>query len=153
MSIRLANTMDIEKIMELQTQVFEIHQKARPEWIKKNPINYDYIKSIIESKNGKIFIAEENYKIIGHCIISIREIKNHVIFEDMINIEIDEMCVNEQFRKNGIGKKLFEEAKSYAKEINANYIELMVWDFNQNATNFYKKMGMKTRIKRMEYKI
>ena len=153
MNIRSANTMDIEKIMELQTQVFEIHLKARPEWIKKNPINYDYIKSIIESKNGKIFIVEENNKIIGHCIISIREIKNNVIFEDMTNIEIDEMCINEQFRKKGIGKKLFEEVKIYAKEINANYIELMVWDFNQNAMNFYEKMGMKTRIRRMEYKV
>ena len=71
----------------------------------------------------------------------------------MINIEIDEMCINEQFRKKGIGKKLFEDVKNYAKEINANYIELMVWDFNQSAMKFYEKMGMKTRIKRMEYKI
>ena len=36
---------------------------------------------------------------------------------------------------------------------NKKNIELMVWDFNKDAINFYKKMGMKTRIKRMEYKM
>ena len=55
--------------------------------------------------------------------------------------------------KKGIGKKLFDEVKAYAKKMKVNYIELMVWKFNQDVMKFYKKMGMKTRTKRMEYKI
>jgi ribosomal protein S18 acetylase RimI-like enzyme len=102
MTIRTANVTDIEKIMLLMNQVFEIHLKARPDWIVKNPMDYDYIKSIIEGNEGK---------------------------------------------------KLFEEVKNYAKEINANFIELMVWDVNQDAKKFYENMGMKTRITRMEYKV
>jgi ribosomal protein S18 acetylase RimI-like enzyme len=153
MNIRTANLTDIEKIMFLENQVFELHSKARPDWIGKNPTNYDHIKSIIESNNGKIFIAEENGMLIGHCLINVREIKNHHMFHDMKNIEIEDLCIDEKYRKKGIGKKLFEEVKIYAKENGINIIELSVWEFNENAKKFYENMGMKTRINRMEYKI
>jgi diamine N-acetyltransferase len=153
MNIRIANLMDIEKILFLENQVFELHSKARPDWIGKNPLTYDSIKNIIESNNGKIFIAEDNNEIIGHCIINIREIKNHHMFHDMKNIEIDDLCVDEKHRKKGIGKKLFEKVKTYSKENGINFIELMVWEFNENARKFYENMGMKIRINRMEYKI
>jgi len=153
MNIRTANLTDIEKILFLENQVFELHSKARPDWIGKNPLTYDSIKNTIESNNGKIFIAEDNNEIIGHCIINIREIKNHHMFNDMKNIEIDDLCVDEKYRKKGIGKKLFEEVKTYSKQNGINFIELMVWEFNENARKFYENMGMKVRITRMEYKI
>ena len=153
MNIRLAKVNDIENIINLQVQTFEIHLKARPDWFKETPLNFDYIKNMIEAKDGDIFIAEENNKIIGYCIIYIRKYKDHAIFEDMENIEIDEMCIDENYRKKGIGKKLFDQVKIYGKGINAGSIELQVWDFNKDAIKFYEKMGMKTRIKRMELKI
>ena len=153
MNIRLATINDVENIINLLLQIHEIHLKARPDWFKKKTLNFNYIKDIIEAKDGEIFIAEENDIIIGYCIINIRKYKNHEIFEDMENIEISEMCVDEKNRKRGVGKKLFDKVKIYGKEINAKNIELMVWDFNKEAIDFYEKMGMKTRIKRMEYKI
>ena len=153
MNIREANIMDIEKILELEKQVFEIHSKARPDWVKKFPLNYNYIKEIIEKNEGKIFVADIENKIIGHCIMKIRNIKNHPVMDDMINVEIDDMCIDQEYRRKGIGKKLFEEVEKYAKEIKAKNIELMVWEFNQEAKRFYEKLGMKTRISRMEYKI
>ena len=153
MIIRTADLKDIEKILILEEQVFELHLKARPDWICKNPLNYDYIKSIIEGNNGKIFIAEKDHEIIGHCIVFKREIKDHHVLHNMLNIEIDDMCIDEKHRKKGIGKILFEEVKKFAKDNDAKFIELMVWEFNQNAKKFYEHLGMKTRINRMELKI
>jgi GNAT superfamily N-acetyltransferase len=153
MNIRNANIMDIESILSLEDQVFELHIKARPDWIGKKPLNHDYIKSIIEGNNGKVFLIENNNEIIGHCIIFIYEIKNHHIFHDMINIVIDDLCIKEQYRKKGFGKKLFEEVKIYAKEIGARNIELTVWEFNKNAKLFYEHLGMKTKQIKMELKI
>jgi len=153
MNIREANIMDINKIMDLEDQIFKIHYKARPDWIEKNPRNYEYKKQFIEENNGKIFIAEEDNKIIGLCIFNIRVIKDHQMFFDMVNIEIENICVDEKYRKKGIGKKLLEKVKIYAKENNIKNIELSVWEFNENALKFYKNMGMETRIRRMEYKV
>jgi ribosomal protein S18 acetylase RimI-like enzyme len=151
--IRIANIGDIEKILVLEKQVYEIHSKARPDWINKFPLNYNYIEDLLQNNNNKIFLAEENGKIIGFCIINIRKIKEHHLFHDMKILEIDDICIDQKCRKRGIGKLFFEEAKRVAKEINAKFIELMVWEFNQDAIKFYEKMGMKTRIRRMEYQI
>ena len=153
MIIRTAGIMDIDKILSLEDQVFELHARMRPDWIGKKPMNYDYLKSRIEDKNVKIFVAEDNNEIIGHCFISIRETKNHHMYHDMVNIEIDNLCVDENYRKKGVGKNLFEEVKIYSKNIGAKFIELSVWDFNQNARQFYEHLGMKTRIRKMEFKI
>jgi ribosomal protein S18 acetylase RimI-like enzyme len=71
----------------------------------------------------------------------------------MLNIEIENLIIDEKYRKKGIGKLLFEEVKNYAKEANAKYIELNVWEFNKIAINFYNRLGMKKRINRMEYKV
>jgi len=153
MTIRIANIKDIDKILELEDQIFQLHFKARPDWIERNPKNYEYRKRTIESNNSKIFLAEENNEIIGFCIINISETKNHHMYYDMINIEIDNICIDENYRQKGIGKKLFEEVKKFAKEKGAKFIELSVWEFNKNAIDFYEHLGMKTRIRKMELKV
>ena len=151
MIIRTAILNDIENILSLGDQIFEIHSKARPDRFKKKPVNYEYLKSIIEGNNKILFIAEDNNKVIGYCILCIYEIKNHPMFNDAININIEDFCVDKNFRKKGVGKKLFENIKIYAKENNVQYIELSVWEFNQNAIEFYKKMGMEIKLNIMEY--
>jgi ribosomal protein S18 acetylase RimI-like enzyme len=155
MNIRIANTGDIEKILILEEQILELHSKTRTDWIdsKKRPFNYEFLKNCIESNNGQIFIAENENKIIGHCILNINEIKNHNMFYDMLNIEIKDICIDEKYRNKGIGKKIFEKIKEFAKEKDAKFIELSVWEFNQNAIKFYEHLGMKTRLRKMELKI
>jgi len=155
MNIRTANISDIEKILILEEQVFKLHYSARPDLIdkEKSPNSYEFLRKYIESDNGKIFIAEIDEKIIRHCIINIKEIKNHHIYFDMMNIEIDDMCIDEKHRKKGIGKKLFEEVIKFSKEKGIKRLELGVWEFNENAIKFYESLGMKTKYRRMELEI
>jgi ribosomal protein S18 acetylase RimI-like enzyme len=101
----------------------------------------------------KIFVVEENKKIIGHCITKIRQIKDHSLLRDMTNIEIGDLCIDKNYRHKGLGKKLFEEVKKYAKEKNIKTIELGVWEFNTNAIKFYEHIRMKIRHYKTEYKI
>ena len=150
MVIRIANEMDIEKIMVLEEQAFKLHSEARPDLIGKHTVN---IKGIIEDNNREIFVADNENEIIGFCIVSIVEIKDHFMYHDMTNIEIDDLCIDDKYRQKGVGKKLFEKVKIFGKEKGAQYITLTVWDFNKNAKNFYEHLGMKTRMSRMELKV
>lgn len=68
-------------------------------------------------------------------------------------IWIDEIYIDENYRKKGIGRFLIEEVKRRAKQINCNQIELNCWEFNENAMEFYKKIGFKTQRRIMELKI
>jgi hypothetical protein len=130
---REAKIIDIKNIMVLGNKVFKIYSKERSDWIIKNPLNYNLLKYIIKNNSGKIFVAvDDEYKnnILGYCIISIREIKDHHIFKNMTNIEIDDFYVDIKYSENMVEKILFERINEYAKEIGANYIELNVWEFN-----------------------
>jgi ribosomal protein S18 acetylase RimI-like enzyme len=156
MNIRIAKLDDLEKIIHLEEQIFKLHSEGRPDWIDNNKIgfNTEYYKSIIENPDkGIVFVAEENNNIIGHCIVIIYEIKEHFLMKDMKNINIEDLCIEREYQKKGIGRKLFEEAIKYGRNIKANILELGVWDFNKNAVDFYEHLGMKTRLRKMEYKL
>jgi len=156
MNIRTAKLEDLEKIILLEEQIFNLHAENRSDWIDNSKIgfNTENFKSIIENPDkGIIFVAEENNNIIGHCIIVISEIKNHFLMKDMKNITIEDLCIEKEYQKKGVGKKLFNEAVNYGRKINANILELAVWEFNKNAVEFYEHLGMETRLRRMEYKL
>ena len=153
MIIRFANIMDIDEILILEEQVFKLHSNKRSDLIDetKRFFDYDLLKSRIESNSGKIFLVEdENSKIIGYCITELNELKNHQVFKDMRNLEIEDFCIDEKYRRKGIGKVLFEEVIKYGKAKNVKFIELDVWEFNQNAKLFYEYLGMNIRANKME---
>jgi ribosomal protein S18 acetylase RimI-like enzyme len=54
-------------------------------------------------------------------------------------IYLDDIIVNEQYRRYGIGGKLFEEVVKAAKEMGVRKIDWQVLDWNQPAIQFYKK--------------
>ena len=57
---------------------------------------------------------------------------------------IEDICVDKNYQKQGIGKELFKSIKDFAKDNECNEIELNVWEFNKNAISFYEHLGFKT---------
>jgi ribosomal protein S18 acetylase RimI-like enzyme len=155
MTIRTAAITDFEKIAAIERQIFNLHSNARPDLIDKNKtfFNFEYFKKCIEDENYKIYAAEENNIIMGFCILQKKYINGHSMFFDMTNLEIEDLCVDKDYRNKGIGKKLFETVLKYSKEEGIKRIELSVWEFNKNAKNFYAHLGMKTRISKMEIEV
>lgn len=102
-------------------------------------------KNMLEDCNIRIVIAEnEYYDILGYTITKIVETdKNNKILKQRKVIYIDEICISESARNQGIGKKLTENVIEYGRSINAESMELGVLDFNYNAIEFYESIGMK----------
>lgn len=55
------------------------------------------------------------------------------------SIYLDDIIVNEKYRRYGIGGKLFEEVIKAAKEMGVRKIDWQVLDWNEPAIQFYKK--------------
>jgi len=151
--IREAVLSDYKAISALALQVFSIHYAARPDLFKYRQIamERDYFEECLLDENKKIFVFEADGRLHGFCQTIRLEYKNHVIFKDSVLLEIDTMCVDERSRGQKIGRKLFEKAKEYATEIGAQRLELTVWEFNENARQFYEHLGLKARVRRMDY--
>ena len=85
-----------------------------------------------------LFVAESENKIIGMAITYFR----YSTWKGK-NLYIEDLIINEKFRREGIGLKVFEELKKFAKNTSCVGISLQVLDWNKIGINFYKKLNMK----------
>ena len=107
--------------------------------------------SFLEKKMlGKI---KENNNIVGVVIFKIKIVREHINLIDRKVIWINELVVDEKLRGKGIGTKLFNETKKYAKNNKCDAVELNCWEFNEKALRFYERCGMNTQRRIMDLKI
>lgn len=90
-------------------------------------------------------------KVIGHLFCSIRDYKQVAVYKDFKTLFIDDLCVDETTRGQGVGKALYEFAIGYAREKGCYDVTLNVWEGNKSARAFYEKMGMFPKETQMEY--
>ena len=68
-------------------------------------------------------------------------------------LEVDEIGVDESVRRQGVGRKMFEEIRCIAMKKGFKRIELNMWDFNEAALKFYEAIGFSTYRRYMEMEI
>lgn len=152
--IRKAEISDFQDVHKLIMQVHKLHVNERNDIYKDvDPMNFDEFKTELSNSNNIYLIAEFKNEIVGICFSQIKEISNNKIMKDRKILHIENICIDENHQKKGIGKKLYEQIVQLAKEKNIDNIELMVWGFNENAINFYNNLGMNIKNLRFEQKI
>ena len=149
--IRRAEKKDIQGLISLLYQVDAVHNGIRPDLFKGNTSKYteQELEEIINDDSKPIFVYDDG-KILGHAFCQISEVKNHRLLQDVKTLYIDDICVDEQSRGHHIGKALYEYVYNYAKSIGCHNITLNVWEGNDSAYNFYKRMGMQIQKTGME---
>ena len=93
-------------------------------------------------KTESIYIARLENKIVGYIIIDIKEKDNGFMRYRKI-LSIDTLCIDEKFKRQGIGTKMLEFAKRLGKEKNCTDMHLTVNPNNKNAIKVYENFGMK----------
>jgi len=131
MIIRKLELKDLEQVFKLLNELYE------------NQIQYDiFVEKYKESLNDNNFygiIAEENYKVMG---VLISRLTNRLVKSKYI-LFIDDLIVDKNYRSNGIGKLLLQNAIDHAIEKNCETVELTSYITNQNSHRFYEKNGFK----------
>lgn len=152
--IRKAKISDFQGIHNLIMQVHKLHVNERNDIYKDvDPMNFEEFRTELSNSNTIYLIAELENEIVGICFSQIKEISNNKIMKNRRILHIENICVDEDHQKKGIGKKLYKQIVQLAKEKNIDNIELMVWGFNENAINFYKNLGMNIKNLKFEQKI
>ena len=156
MDIRKANNNDITQMIPLLDQVSKLHIEKRPDVFKIK--SHEEIKSnleeMIKDESNIILIAEYKKIAVGVIICKVREINDHhTNFKNTKVLWINEICVKQEYRRNGIGRSLIEKAKEIAKENNCLRLELNCWELNEEAMKFYENQGLTTQRRVMEINI
>ena len=142
--IRKATHNDIPRILELLSQVNDVHAEGRPDFFIKGKRKYneeDLLK-IINDDTTPVFVCEENDDIKGYAFCVIQDLSQCDNLCPDKSLYIDDICVDENYRRHGVGKKLYEHVVQFAKEEKCFNITLNVWEKNPGAQAFYESMGM-----------
>ncbi len=152
MEIRFAQNKDIAGIIELLKQVGQVHHEGRPDIFRLGTQKYDEqgVAEIMANPKTPIFVAVEGNKVLGYCFCVLTEHQGERSMTDRKELYIDDLCVDEKTRGQGIGKILYKEVCRFAKEENCAFITLNVWCCNQPAMGFYEKLGLTPRKINME---
>lgn len=154
MEIRLAQKGDIPRILELLGQIARLHAEGRPELFRSGTkFSFEDVEQMLTDSNKPVFVAVEEECILGYIFCVHKELRGHGVLSDRKVLYIDDLCVDENCRGQGIGKALYDHALALARETGCFNVELNVWAFNESAVRFYEKCGMRPQRIIMESEI
>lgn len=144
--IRRAQEKDIERVKELLSQVLEVHASGRPDIFISGTTKYTSgeLSKIFKDDKTPVFVLTDDADIIkGYAFCIFEEVKGANNLRDMKTLYIDDICVDEKFRRQHVAQDLYEYVVDFAKQSGCYRITLNVWEINPTAKLFYEKMGMK----------
>ena len=154
MNIRRAAERDLDRILDLLTQVLEIHADARPDIFIHGTTKYtrEELRDILKDDSRPVYVAvDEQEEVMGYAFCVYKEQPHSVNMVPFKSIYIDDLCVDRKYRGQHIGEQLFETVKELARREGCYEVTLNVWEGNDGAIAFYKRMGLKTMKTMMEY--
>ena len=155
MTIRFATCADITGILRLLYQVGDVHHQIRPDIFRPGALKYDEsaLQTLLEDKSRPIFVAVEGDALLGYCFCVLKDYRGSGVQTDRVEVYIDDLCVEETCRGQGVATALYRYVTNWAKELGCAFISLNVWCGNDSAMAVYEKMGMTPRHIMMELKI
>lgn len=142
--IRQCNLSDIKILQEISIETFNdtFKDQNSPEnmatYLEK-AFNLEQLKDELATAASQFFFIYLNDEIAGYLKINILDAQSEKMGDD--SLEIERIYIRSSFQKHGLGKSLYQKAITCANEWGKKKIWLGVWEKNENAIAFYKKMG------------
>lgn len=149
-NIRKATLDDVPQIIEIWKDFMDYHRPMDSFWTRTKDAHKkvtSYIRSNLSNKDYLIIVAEDGKRLIGYQIAQVME--HPPILERVRHCLINDIAIIEPYRRKGIGRKMFNEARMWSRENNIDRIELQVVANNNKAIKFYEKLGLKSYLIRM----
>lgn len=102
-----------------------------------------------ENSVAECLLAEVSGAAVGFALF----FQNYSTFLGRPGIYLEDLFVMPEFRKQGIGKALFQEVARLAVERNCGRMEWSVLDWNQPAIDFYRSMGAQSQEEWTVYRL
>ncbi|SEQ52897.1 Ribosomal protein S18 acetylase RimI [Lachnospiraceae bacterium NE2001] len=144
-TVRRAEIGDIPAILELLVQVDMVHHNGRPDLFRGPATKYnaEELKEIIANEKTPVFVCvNDEGKVLGHLFGMFKQELNDSVQTDIKTLYIDDICVDEAARGQGVGRTLYDFIKGFAKKEGCYNITLNVWCCNPDAMKFYENMGL-----------
>ena len=137
--IREATEIDYPAINKMLLKLQNYHSENVPTIYKKLDtfFTFDEYLKILEDRNVYFILATLDNEVIGLIWLSFNEKSNKYEYQRK-QIWVEGIYVKTKYRRKGIAQKLVNEAINKAKFLNAQSIELMIWNFNETSKKFFE---------------
>ena len=140
--IKKVATIDIDQLQKVSRQTFyETFSTGNTE---ENMIQYlDEAFSVekltveLNDSNAEFYFATLDGNVIGYLKLNFGQSQTEL--QDDKALEIERIYVLKEFHGKNVGQLLYDKAIQVARQKNAEYVWLGVWEENLRAINFYKK--------------
>ena len=135
---------DSHKLQEISYDTFNdtFNHQNSPENMKtylERAFNLNQLEKELSNRSSQFFFVYFNKEVAGYLKVNTDDAQSENLGDD--SLEIERIYIKNKFQKQGLGKILFNKACELAMERNKKKIWLGVWEKNENAIAFYKKMG------------
>jgi ribosomal protein S18 acetylase RimI-like enzyme len=142
LKIKKASIDDLEKLQRIGRQTFsETFAEVNSE---ENMIKYleesfaaEKLTKEFNNPSSYFYLAVLDEKVIGYLKLNTKDAQTEK--QDLDALEIERIYVAKEFHGKKVAQALYAQAEQTAKEINASYLWLGVWEKNFRAVHFYTK--------------
>lgn len=103
--------------------------------------NREKLTAELAETNSQFFFMKENNETVGYLKLNLGDAQTEYIGDNLL--EVERIYVRTVFLRNGYGTKLIQTAEEIARDLGLKGMWLGVWEHNQRALNFYRKMGFR----------
>jgi ribosomal protein S18 acetylase RimI-like enzyme len=135
---------DLQILQEISIETFNdtFKDQNSPENMKaylERAFNFKQLEEELSNVSSEIFFIYFNEELAGYLKVNMNDAQSEKLGDE--SLEIERIYIKNKFQKHGLGKYLLNKAMEIAMEHNKKKIWLGVWEKNENAIAFYKKMG------------
>ncbi|TPR19574.1 GNAT family N-acetyltransferase [Apilactobacillus timberlakei] len=103
--------------------------------------NVDELKKEINEQNSNFKFVFCDHKLAGYLKLNIGDAQSELKVKNAL--EVERIYIKKEFKRNGLGTFLINYAMEQAKKNGLSTVWLGVWEKNEAAIHFYKRMGFR----------
>ena len=150
--LELARPGDREAVNALALQVHAMHVSWRPDIYEMVEELYTEARFLDAIKSRSLYVAKIDGIMLGYVSLKIRDYDWPGVVKRKVML-VDELCVEETARGQGIGKTIMEDVHALSKAFRCTDLQLGVYPQNDDAVAFYQKCGFTIRSIDMQRKV
>ena len=149
--LELARPDDRETVNALALEVHAMHMAWRPDIYETVAELYPADRFEEAIRQRSLYVAKLNDVVVGYAAVSYRDYNQPGLTRRKAMV-LEEFCVIESCRGQGIGQQMMLELRALARAFRCTDLQLGVYPQNDDAVGFYQKCGFMIQSITMQMK-
>jgi len=150
LAFRQASIADFAAINALFCELDTDAITSQPHHFRRAERKREYLDDLISDEKSDFLLAVLDGEVVGFSLLFSKETKDLSLLVPCKYAYIQDFVVKSTHRNLGIGSRLMDASKSWAKVRGAEYLRLSVLPDNVNAQRFYSRHGLTRQMISME---